>query len=117
MSAEIKSLFDFIADYKPAVIDLETQLKPFVPEYVPAVGDIDAFIKVPRPDEIEDNLGLIVLDEPSAKQSDPTVVNLHLRAAAKQTAPKDTVVKKLPRADKNPKEIEQWIKSIGELHR
>lgn len=66
---------------------------------------------------MEDNLGLIVLDEPSAKQSDPTILDLQMRAITKEGAPKDTVVKRLERADKNSKEIEQWITNIGELHR
>ena len=58
---------------------METKLKPFIPEYVPAIGDIDAFLKVPRPDGKEDSLGLIVLDEPSSRQSDPHVLNLQMR--------------------------------------
>jgi hypothetical protein len=43
------------------------------------VGDIDEFIKVGRPDGKPEELGLNVLDEPSGKQSDPTVLNLQLR--------------------------------------
>ena len=61
-----------------------SDLKPFIPEYVPAIGDIDAFLKVPRPDGKEDSLGLTVLDEPSAKQSDPHVLNLQMRYTSKQ---------------------------------
>jgi intraflagellar transport protein 46 len=34
---------------------------------------------VPRPDGKEDSLGLIVLDEPSSKQSDPHVLGLKMR--------------------------------------
>jgi intraflagellar transport protein 46 len=41
-------------------------------------------IKVPRPDGKEDSLGLIVLDEPSSKQSDPHVLNLKMRYTSKQ---------------------------------
>jgi intraflagellar transport protein 46 len=84
----------FISRYQPQDIVLETKLKPFIPEYVPAIGDIDAFlkvyndlfetIKVPRPDGKEESLGLIVLDEPSSKQSDPHVLNLHMRYTSKQ---------------------------------
>ncbi|GIY07701.1 intraflagellar transport protein 46 homolog [Caerostris extrusa] len=83
----------------PQNIDLDTKLRPFIPEFIPAVGDIDAFIKVPRPDDIVDKLGLIALDEPCAKQSDPTAV------------------KSLENADKRPKEIDAWINSISNLHR
>lgn len=37
---------------------------------------MDAFLKIPRPDGKEDDLGLKLLDEPSAQQSDPTVLEL-----------------------------------------
>ena len=30
-------------------------------DYIPAVGDIDAFIKVPRPDGLEEDLGKHIL--------------------------------------------------------
>ncbi|VDK27853.1 unnamed protein product, partial [Anisakis simplex] len=81
-------------------------------DYIPAVGDIDAFIKIPRPDEVEDNLGLTVLDEPSAKQSDPTILGMQLRNDAKDVITSDAPVKKLDRADKNTREIEQWVTNI-----
>ncbi|KAL0182706.1 hypothetical protein M9458_022081, partial [Cirrhinus mrigala] len=64
--------------YTPQTIELDHKLKPFIPDFIPAVGDIDAFLKVPRPDEKADNLGLLVLDEPCTKQSDPTVLSLWL---------------------------------------
>ncbi|VDP86178.1 unnamed protein product [Echinostoma caproni] len=47
--------------------------------------------QVPRPDGKPDNLGLLVLDEPCANQSDPTVLDLHLRALSKQSASKKMV--------------------------
>lgn len=40
-----------------------------------------------------------------------------MRAVAKGGVPKTTVVKKLARADKNTKEIENWMKNISELHK
>lgn len=70
--------------YQPQDIVLETKLKPFIPEFVPAIGDIDAFLKVPRPDGKQDHLGLIVLDEPSARQSDAHVLSLQMRYTSKQ---------------------------------
>ena len=48
------------------------------------MGDIDAFIKIPRPDGKVDEVGFKVLDEPCAKQSDPTVLDLTLRSISKQ---------------------------------
>ena len=53
--------------FTPQQIDLENKLRPFIPEYIPAVGDIDAFLKVSRPDEKPEKLGLQILDEPRAK--------------------------------------------------
>ena len=47
--------------------------------------------KVPRPDQKAEHLGLTVLDEPRAKQSDPTVLDLQLRTLTKQTTTKPMV--------------------------
>ena len=66
-------------------VELDHKLKPFIPDFIPAVGDIDAFITVPRPDNKVDKLGLACIDEPCAKQSDPTVLDLQIRAITKQT--------------------------------
>ncbi len=96
---------------------LEAHLYPFLPDYIPSVGDIDAFIKVIRPDEVDDNLGLAVVDEPCAAQSDPTVLDMQLRSMSKEAAPPGVVMKRVERADKNPKELQDWIKSVYNLHR
>ncbi|CAH8445276.1 unnamed protein product [Dicrocoelium dendriticum] len=117
VSPEIKELFEYIQRYTPQTIELETHLRPFVPDYIAAVGDIDAFLKVPRPDGMPDNLGLHVLDEPCAKQSDPTVLDLHLRTLSKQSAARQLVVRSIENADECPKAINNWIKSISDLHR
>lgn len=117
VTAEIKELFQYITRYTPQSIELDHKLKPFIPDFIPSVGDIDAFIKIPRPDNKPDTLGLTVLDEPCAKQSDPTVLDLQLRAISKQTTAKTLVVKSLDSAEKNPKAIESWIESIRDLHR
>jgi intraflagellar transport protein 46 len=117
VTPEIKELFQYITRYTPQTIDLEHKLKPFIPDFIPAVGDIDAFIKIPRPDGKPDTLGLTVLDEPCAKQSDPTVLDLQLRAISKQTNLKAVVVKSIDNAETTPKAIENWIGSIGEIHR
>lgn len=41
--------------------ELDTKLKAFVPEYIPAIGEVDAFLKMPRPDNQPETLGLFVL--------------------------------------------------------
>ncbi|XP_030648926.1 intraflagellar transport protein 46 homolog isoform X2 [Chanos chanos] len=117
VSAEIKELFQYITRYTPQTVDLDHKLKPFIPDFIPAVGDIDAFLKVPRPDGKLDNLGLLVLDEPSTKQSDPTVLSLWLSENSKQHNVTEVKVKSVENPEKNPKAVENWIESISELHR
>ncbi|NXG37196.1 IFT46 protein, partial [Dromaius novaehollandiae] len=118
VSTEIKELFEYIRRYTPQVIEIEHKLQPFIPDFIPAVGDIDAFLKVPRPDSKPDNLGLLVLDEPSTKQSDPTVLSLWLTENSKQhNITQQIKVKSIENAEKNPKAIDSWIESINELHR
>ncbi|XP_075214197.1 intraflagellar transport 46 [Lycorma delicatula] len=117
VSADVKDVFKYITCYTPQSIELEYKLKPFIPDFIPAVGDIDAFLKVNRPDGMQDDLGLRVLDEPCANQSEPAVLYLQLRANTKQTSAKPVVVKKVENAEKNPKAIDRWIKDINELHK
>ncbi|XP_067826941.1 intraflagellar transport protein 46 homolog isoform X1 [Heptranchias perlo] len=117
-STEIKELFQYITRYTPQSIELDHKLKPFIPDFIPSVGDIDAFLKVPRPDGKPDNLGLIPLDEPCAKQSDPTVLSLWLTENSKQhSITQQLKVKSLENAEKNPKALDNWMDSISELHR
>mmetsp|Transcript_34835 Transcript_34835/g.109386 ORF Transcript_34835/g.109386 Transcript_34835/m.109386 type:complete len:414 (-) Transcript_34835:124-1365(-) len=116
VGAEVRELFNYIERYKPHEVELDTTLMCFIPDYIPAVGDMDAFLKVPRPDGVEDDLGLKVLDEPSASQSDPTVLELQLRAISKKVHG-DVSVRSIENAHKSPADIERWIKSIQELHR
>lgn len=119
VSDEIRDLFKYIGRYKPHNIDLETKLKPFIPDYIPAVGGIDEFIKVPRPDGKPDFLGLKVLDEPAARQSDPTVLTLQLRQHSKE-APgnKAEMVGRIEHGDdQKPKKIQGWVQSIADIHK
>ncbi|KAL9963924.1 hypothetical protein ACROYT_G027480 [Oculina patagonica] len=117
VSQEIKELFQYITRYTPQTIDLEHKMKPFNPDFIPAVGDIDAFLKVTRPDGKPETLGLVVLDEPTARQSDPTVLDLQLRTISKQTNLKAMTVRSIEDPEKNPKAVDNWIDSIRELHR
>lgn len=63
ISPEIKDLFKHITNYIPEVYELDAHLKPFIPEYIPAIGEVDAFIKIPRPDNDEEILGINIIDE------------------------------------------------------
>lgn len=42
-------------------MEIDSKLKPFIPEYIPAVGEVDAFLKMSRPDDTEETLGLVML--------------------------------------------------------
>jgi intraflagellar transport protein 46 len=117
VAAEVRDLFQYIDRFKPTESELETTLKCFIPEYIPAIGEMDAFIKVPRPDNKDDNLGLKFLDEPSSAQSDPTVLELQLRAMSKKLQYGDVAVRSIENASKNPVSIQKWIDSIAALHR
>ncbi len=98
-------------------MELDTTLKCFIPEFIPAIGEIDGFIKVPRPDGEDDGLGFRILDEPATIQSDPTVLELQLRATSKKQQYGDVVVRSIENAEKNPLAIEKWIQNINDLHR
>lgn len=117
VTVDVKDLFSYIERFKPQEVELETTLKCFIPEYIPAIGDMDSFIKIPRPDAKEDELGLKVLDEPAASQSDPTVLELQLRAMSKKLQYGDVVVRSIENASKNPHLVEKWMLNISELHR
>lgn len=117
VSNEVSELFESIDRYKAHDIELESTLKCFIPEYIPAIGEMDAFLKMGRPDGKGDDLGLRAIDEPSATQSDSTVLELQLRAISKRQAAGDVAVRSIENAAKNPSEINKWITSINELHR
>jgi intraflagellar transport protein 46 len=61
-SDDIKHMFELITQFTPQKVEIETKLIPFIPEFIPAVGDIDAFIKIQRPDGIDDGVGLLGLE-------------------------------------------------------
>ena len=117
VSSEVKDLFQYITRFKPQEVDLDTSLKCFIPDYIPAIGEMDPFLKVPRPDGKPDFLGLKCLDEPSSQQSDPTVLELQLRAVSKKQQYGDVVVRSIENASKTPNAINKWINSINDLHR
>jgi len=116
VGGDVREIFDYISRYKPHEVELETSLKCFIPDYIPAVGEMDAFIKIRPPTGKENELGLKVLDEPSATQSDSTVLELQLRAISKKSSG-EVSVRSIENAAKNPAEIQRWITSISDLHK
>ena len=57
-----------------------------------------------------------MLDEPSATQSDPSVLELQLRVVTKQSASKTARIKKVKASEDNTA-VEKWIRDISDLHR
>ncbi|EWM27836.1 intraflagellar transport protein 46 [Nannochloropsis gaditana] len=71
---EVREVLAFVTRYQPHDCELETPLKCFIPDYLPAVGEMDAFLKMPRPDGVPDDLGRKVIDEPAPRQSHPSII-------------------------------------------
>ena len=60
---------------------------------------------------------MTVLDEPSAKQSDPNIIELQLRSVTKTTNSRMSKIKKVKNIEAELKVVEKWIKDIDDLHR
>ncbi|XP_034099561.1 uncharacterized protein LOC117564770 [Drosophila albomicans] len=132
LQPELKEIFPYILKYTPQTIETPYHLQPFIPEFVPAVGDVDAMLKVQAPallqpqrqrelDEQLQRLGLMLLDEPSGTQSEPSLLNMKLRSVlsgSRGTKPRHggaysaTMV---PTA-RSAKDIERWIGEVEQVH-
>ena len=120
VTEEIKDLFQYIDAYEPIDIELETPLKCFIPPYIPAIGEVDPMIKIPRPDGIDDGIGITRLDEViAAEQSNAAVIELQLRNWSKTRQGKRLqcdAVRGIKDAASCSKEIDEWIQSVEEIH-
>jgi intraflagellar transport protein 46 len=96
---------------------IQISFKPFMPELIPSIGEVDAFLKMPRPDDKSSTLGTVCLDEPTLNPSDPSILDLQLRALSKKQDLEPMEVRSLEHAEKCPKEIENWVRRIDELNR
>ncbi|KAL3902191.1 MAG: hypothetical protein SGCHY_000042 [Lobulomycetales sp.] len=132
----IQQLFSYTSEYQPEAIELFPELKCFVPDYIPAIGDIDPMIKIPAPPSsvkddakgpIDPELGLVVLDEPATKQSDPAVLDLQLRAASKglgsnnkavanEQAVRSITLGSGAQGQVGQKALNQWVQNVYDLH-
>ena len=117
---ELVEMFQYIDNYTPKEIEIKPKLKCFIPNYIPAIGTVDPFIKVPRPDKVDDGLGLIVIDEPASKQSDAAVLELQLQAQLKKKmrgrgTSSTQQIRSIENASKNGHEIDRWIESVRDL--
>ncbi|KAI8823146.1 intraflagellar transport complex B protein 46 C terminal-domain-containing protein [Fimicolochytrium jonesii] len=128
LDAELQELFTYIDAYQPQDVDIVQELKCFMPEYVPCIGDIDPMIKVdPPPSTFQPpSLGITTLDEPTPDQSDPAVLDLHLRAHHKSLLPNTStpltptkiraIAVSPSDAPQATKQLNQWIGAITTLH-
>ncbi|KAJ3083199.1 Intraflagellar transport protein 46 [Quaeritorhiza haematococci] len=135
LQLQIQELFTYISTFQPETVELVSELKCFIPEYIPAIGDIDPMIKIPPPSMLSAKegesavqetpmLGLTMLDEPSAKQSDSAVLDLQLRAASKASTTTTTQqvrsiqlsFSQTPSAAAGQKALAQWVQNVNDLH-
>lgn len=131
---DVHEVLQYISKYVSQQLTLDLKFRPFIPDFLPAVGDIDAFLKIVHPDQDINGetlaqspiskqfgkLGLTVLDEPAANQSDPALLHLQLRAQSVIATPmqhSNMVVKKVSNVEKESKTIDKWIKDITDLHK
>merc|ERR1719333_1298173 len=84
---------------------------------IPSIGEVDAFLKIPAPAGAPSTLGLTRLDEPCMNPSDPSILDLQLRSLSKHQDLQPMEVRSIERAEKCPKEVENWIKRIDDLNR
>jgi intraflagellar transport protein 46 len=103
--------------FKPREDDLDTKIKPFIPNYIPSIGEVDAFLKINRPDNLPEELGISVLDEPTINGIDPPIFALQLSYKLKSKVPTNMHIKSIENAEKNPNKIQNWIDQISDLHK
>jgi intraflagellar transport protein 46 len=121
VSDEIKALFQHINNYEPIDLELETPLKCFIPPYIPAVGEIDPMIKIPRPDGVDDGVGIMRLDEiDELEQSNAAVLELQLKNYQSRTKQSKrfqrAAVPTIKDAENSSQEINEWIQTVEEIH-
>jgi len=115
--SDVKELFQYMKKFTPNQINLDTKIKPFIPAFIPSIGEVDSFVKVPRPDNLQDELGLNVLDEPCLDGTDPAIFSIELSYKLKTKLNPYTNVSKVENAEKNPRQVQNWIDKISDLHK
>lgn len=114
-SNDYKSLLTLMNRFEPTEIQLDTKLKPFIPSYIPSIGEVDAFLKVHRPDKAPEEFGLSVIDEPTIEGVDPDTFILKLIYNKKNPGFVNHTISSISNAEKNPKQIQNWIDKIAEI--
>lgn len=104
-------------DVDKNILSLDTKMKPFIPNFLPSIGEVDAFLKINRPDNKIEELGLDTVDEPTINGIDPSVFSLELSYKMKVKVPENFIIKSIENADKNTKQISNWIENLESLHK
>ena len=80
------------------------------------MGEVDAFLKVPRPDNAPEELGLTVMDEPTTKGVDKYILEMELAENTKAKIDRINV-KSIQNAEKKPNKITDWINKVDDLQK
>ena len=80
------------------------------------MGEVDAFLKVPRPHNAPEELGLTVMDEPTTKGVDKYILEMELAENTKAKIDRINV-KSIQNAEKKPNEITDWINKVDDLQK
>ena len=73
-------------------------------------------MKVPRPDNVPEELGLTVIDEPTSKGVDKYILEMELAENTKAKIDRINV-KSIQNAEKKPNEITDWINKVDDLQK
>lgn len=117
-SPDLGQLFSLITQFQPPPLEITPHFKPFLPDLIPSIGAIDAFIKVPRPDNEQDPLGLTVLDEPTIGCSDPQILKMQLRDKFGVVSNEggDGYIGSIEDLDNNQKALDTFLDSYEEIN-
>ena len=117
-SPELAPVFALISQFQPPPLEITPHFKPFLPELVASIGAIDAFIKVPRPDNEQEQLGLTVLDEPTIGCANPQILKMQLREKFNVvTNDGDSYIGKIESSGDTTKALQNFIDSYDEIQR
>ena len=119
LDEEYKSLLTIMKKFEidKTILTLDTKMKPYIPNLIPSIGEVDAFIKINRPDNKIEELGLDIVDEPTINGIDPSVFCLELSYKMKTKKPENFIIKSIDNAQKNPKQITNWIENLENMHK
>lgn len=96
---------------------MDARLKPYIPSYIPTIGEVDAFLKINRPDNHNEELGLTILDEPTFNGVDPSIFSLELSYKLKSKNGNNLLIRSIENAEKNPLKIQNWVEQVSNLHK